>query len=165
MATTFKLDEITADLDQICHEYTKHSDCRGPACMIGYAKYCAAQCVNGDKDKIPDGFENIPASDTRGDYDEYDILYAISHLLGQCHSCRQEHSLNCILNIVRSCYEVIEFGDEKSYEGTPLEYLMKLHDADPDKADAVLEEYNRYKEAELKKEEADNTDLFNDTNE
>lgn len=101
-ASIFDMNEISKDLSNIC---LQEKVCAGKECLIGYSKYCVAQC----------------------------------------HSCKNDHNDNCILNIVRSAYEVIAFGEEQEYGGSPLAHLMKLSQLNPEKGAIVLEEYNRIK--------------------
>ncbi|MCH4190685.1 MAG: hypothetical protein LKF52_00115 [Butyrivibrio sp.] len=155
MASTFDLKEIDADLDRICHDWSKHTDCRGEECMIGFAKISTHECIEKNQDAMPERFEKLPSSDIRGDYDEFDVLHGIAHLLNQCHSCKKDHSESCILNIVRSCYEVIEFGDSQIYEGSPLEYMVKVSGLDAEKASVIREEYTRHREELLNRRAAE----------
>mgnify|MGYP000948426171 CR=1 FL=1 len=149
MGTTKKdlnLMEIFRDLGKVCLTEAKCQKCADRYCLVGYAKDCASQCRVSGNTYVMDGFSEIPPSDIRGGYDEYDVLYAIAHLLTQCRSCKQDHFENCIINIVRSCLEVIEFGEEQTYEGDVLTYLMKLRNINPEKASIIAEEYTAHKE-------------------
>lgn len=128
------LQEIFQDLGKICLTEAHCGKCAERGCMIGSSKDCAAQCRIKGQTFIQDGFENIPPSDIRGGYDEYDVLHATAHLLHQCRSCKQDHFENCVINIIRSCFEVIEYGDEQEYEGDVLSYMMKIRERWPEKA-------------------------------
>ena len=141
----FNLDEIRDDLDNVCLTEAVCKKCLGKKCLIGYSKYCVAECKSEDQGYLEDGIDGIPTDDLRDGYDEFDSLHAIAHLLNQCHSCKNDHNKNCILNIVRNAYEVIEFGEEQDYEGNPLSYMMKLNQINPEKAAIILDEYNAKK--------------------
>lgn len=138
--------EIFTDLGNICQTEAVCQKCAGRGCLVGYSKDCAAKCRISETTYVADGFDEIPPADIRGGYDEYDVLHAISHLLLQCRSCKADHFENCIINIVRSCMEVIEFGEEQIYEGDPLSYMMKIRELDSQKADIIAEEYRLEKE-------------------
>ncbi|MBR5596114.1 MAG: hypothetical protein IKW30_01745 [Lachnospiraceae bacterium] len=146
MIDELNLLEIFKDLGKICK--TEHSCgcCAEKACLVGYARNGAAECRIAKRTGLPNGFENIPPSDIRGGYDEYDVLHAIAHLLLQCRNCKEEHYDNCLINVVRSCLEVIEFGEEKEYRGNVINYLMDIAQYDPTKADIIKEEYMLHKE-------------------
>ncbi|MDO5402431.1 MAG: hypothetical protein Q4F11_03245 [Eubacteriales bacterium] len=152
---TINLQEIFQDLGRICLTEAHCRQCADRGCLIGYSKDCAAQCRIKNQTFVENGFDEIPPADIRGGYDEYDVLHATAHLLLQCRSCKQEHFDNCVINIIRSCFEIIEYGDEQGYEGDVLSYMMKIHKTHPEKAAIIAEEYSRIKElkiqAELKK--------------
>ena len=46
-----------------------------------------------------------------------------------------------IVNILRSCYEVILFGEEKEYKGNALVYLNDLKGSNPEMADKLFQKY------------------------
>ena len=138
--------EIFKDLGNICKSPTVCGTCADKSCLIGYAKNSAAECRIAKRTGIVNGFENIPSCDIRGGYDEYDILHAIAHLLVQCKECKEEHYDNCLINIVRSCLEVIEFGEEQKYEGNIIHYLMNISKTNSAKAAIIQEEYMLHKE-------------------
>ena len=144
--------EIFKDLGNICQTEAVCKKCAGRGCLVGYSKDCAAQCRIKNVTYVEDGFSEIPPSDIRGGYDEFEVLHAIAHLLLQCRGCKKDHFENCIINIVRSCMEVIEFGEEQTYEGDPLSYMMKIRDIDPQKADVIAEEYTFVKEKRFREQ-------------
>ena len=144
--------QIFKDLGNICQTEAVCKKCAGRGCLVGYSKDCAAQCRVKNVTFVEDGFEEIPPCDIRGGYDEFEVLHAMAHLLLQCRSCKKDHFENCIINIVRSCLEVIEFGEEQIYEGDPLSYMVKLRGLDPQKADIVAEEYTFVKEKRFREQ-------------
>lgn len=148
MKNSFDLNfmEMFMDLGNICKTEHICEMCASKGCLVGYAKECVAECRINDTRFVQDGFDNIPPEDIRGGYDEFEVLHAIAHLLLQCHSCKDDHVENCIINIMRSCLEIIEFGEEKIYEGNPLSYMLKIREINSEKADVIAEEYCSAKE-------------------
>lgn len=140
------LAEIFKDLGGVCKTPAVCGSCADKKCLVGYARSCTAECRVAKRTGVVNGFEYIPPCDIRGGYDEYNVLYTIAHLLVQCKGCKEEHYDNCLINVVRSCMEVIEFGEEQKYEGNALTYLMKLAQLDPTKADIIREEYMLHKD-------------------
>lgn len=138
--------EIFQDIGKICHGEEHCGKCAEKGCLVGYARASASECRVKDRTYVQDGMEEIPPSDIRGGYDEYEVLHAIAHLLLQCRACKENHFENCVINVVRSCFEVIELGDEQVYEGDPLSYLMKIKSINEEKAAIIAEEYMREKE-------------------
>lgn len=138
--------EIFKDLGNVCQTEAVCGKCASKGCLVGYSKESAAECRIKGRTYVEDGYDNIPPSDIRGGYDEFDVLHTISHLLIQCRSCKKDHFDNCVINIIRSCMEVIEFGEEQIYEGDPLSYMIKIAGLDPQKAEIIREEYVLHKE-------------------
>ena len=95
-----------------------------------------------------EGQKNMPQYDIRGGYDEFETLHGIAHLLSQCRSCKSGHFDNCIINVVRNCLEVIEFGEEQEFDGEVLPYLMRMGQKNPSKGAIILEEYQNKKNRE-----------------
>lgn len=143
------LQEIFEDLGNICKTEKVCGKCAGKECLVGYSKVCAAKCRTSELTYVMEGMKNIPPADIRGGYDEYNVLHAISHLLLQCRSCKENHFENCIINVIRSSLEVLEFGEEQAYEGNPLSYMIKLQQLDGEKAAIIAEEYNVAKEKRM----------------
>ncbi len=65
----------------------------------------------------------------------------IAHILKECKDCKEDHVENCIINVIRNCYEVGLFGDVLSYEGSALQYLMKVKEDFPEKSAQIAEIY------------------------
>ena len=147
------LNAIQKELGNICLTEARCGKCAGKDCLIGYSQICTALCRREKQTYVPNGFDQIPPSDIRGGYDEYDVLHAIAHILMQCRSCKSDHFENCIINIIRSCYEVIEFGSEQEYEGDVVTYMMKLHNLNPEKASIIATEYSRRKELQASRKQ------------
>lgn len=144
------LQDIFRDLGNICKTEAVCGQCAGRGCLIGYSKECAAQCRIKEITYVEGGYEDIPPSDIRGGYDEFEVLHTIAHLLLQCRGCKKDHFENCIIHIVRSSLEVIEFGEEQIYEGDPLSYMLKIRGIDAQKADIIAEEYVFQKEKQFR---------------
>jgi hypothetical protein len=139
--------EIFQDLVKVCKTERICGKCDGIECLVGYSQDCIAICRLNEKAYVENGIQNMPRYDEKGGFDEYETLFAISHLLTQCRSCKEAHNENCIINVIRSCLEVIEFGKMQRYEGTPLQYILRLAEIDKKKSDMVLREYQKNREA------------------
>lgn len=134
------------DLGQVCLTESNCGTCLGKGCLVGYAKECGAHCRKNDVTYIQDGYHNIPYTDTKGGYDEVHTIEGISHILNQCRSCKENHYADCIINIIRCCYEIVLFGESQPYHGNALMYMMKLQEQYPKQAAMILEEYKKAKD-------------------
>ncbi len=131
---------VWEDLENCCRSEAVCGQCQGEACTIGYAKQCIQNYQKEPKKTIPDGTEHIPTSDFKV-FEEADLEIAIAHILKECKDCKEDHTENCIINVIRNCYEVGLFGDVHSYEGSALQYLMYLKSNFPDKAVRIADIY------------------------
>jgi len=148
MAITFEQfdgQEVLDDLAKICKTAEVCGGCAGAGCLIGYSKICTANCMRDKVTYVFEGQKNMPKYDIRGGYDEFDTLHGIAHLLVQCRSCKSEHFDNCIINVVRNCLEVLEFGEEKEFDGEVLPYLLSMGEKFADKGNIIMEEYQKRK--------------------
>ena len=137
--------EVLDDLGKICKTVEVCGSCEGKECLIGYSKICTANCMRDKVTYVYEGQQNMPKYDIRGGYDEYDVLHAIAHLLVQCRSCKTGHFDNCIINVVRNCLEVIEFGEEKEFNGEVLPYLAAMGEKYSAQGNIIMEEYQKKK--------------------
>lgn len=131
---------VWEDLENCCRSEAVCGQCQGEACTIGYAKQCIQNYQREPKKTVPDGTEHIPTSDFKV-FEEADLEIAIAHILKECKDCKEDHTENCIINVIRNCYEVSLFGDVHSYEGSALQYLMYLKSNFPDKAVRIADIY------------------------
>lgn len=144
MATgEFSYFNLFQDIGKVCLSEAACGTCAEKNCLIGYAKTSVAECRKAGVSYVKDGFINIPYQDTKVNYDEESALNGIAHVLKQCKSCKENHYSDCVLNVVRSTYEIIVFGESQPFNGSAFAYLMKLQSKDPERAAMILEEYQK----------------------
>ncbi len=131
---------IENDLENCCRGEALCGQCRGAACNIGFAKHCISDFKREPKKEIPGGPGGIPTTDFRV-FDEVELETAIAHILKECKDCKEDHTEDCIINVIRNCYEVSLLGDAHPYEGSALQYLMYLKDNFPDQAAYIADIY------------------------
>lgn len=134
-------DLISKDLENCCRSEDLCNECQSTHCVIGYAKRCIENYKKAPKKNVPSGIRNIPTMDIKL-FDEIELETAIAHILKECKDCKEEHTENCIINVIRSCYEVGLMGDIQTYEGSSLQYLMFLKSHFPEKADQIAGIYS-----------------------
>lgn len=148
MANVKKLNYIKMfqDTAQVCMTENVCGKCMEKECFVGYARDAISQGMKKDTDTLTGGFEEIPHGDAKGGYDPEDTYDAIAHCMLQCKSCKENHYEDCLINIVRSCFEVIAFGDFQKYEGSTFMYLTELQKKYPDAANIIAKEFMEPKE-------------------
>ncbi len=118
------------------------ADCSG-VCVMKYAKDYIDACRQEEKREFAGGFDGIPTEDFKH-YDQDVIVDSIAKTLAMCHECETYHSADCVINVVRSCFEHTLMGDKLDYPGNALGYLMKLQAETPLASD-IMERYKEYK--------------------
>ncbi len=126
-------DLVSNDLEHCCRGIGLCDQCQGDACIIGYAKQCIADYRQKPKKEVPEGAEHVPTMDFKT-FDEVELETAIAHILRECKDCKADHTENCIINVIRNCYEVGLLGDTLPFEGSALQYLIYLNEHYPEKS-------------------------------
>ncbi len=138
----FQAELVANDLEHCCRKESICGQCQKEACTIGYAKQCIKNFLKEPKKEVPNGTERIPTTDFKV-FDEVELEIAIAHILKECKDCKADHTEDCIINVIRNCYETALLGDVHPYEGSALQYLMYLNANFPDKSIRIAEEYKR----------------------
>lgn len=133
-------DLIRDDLENCCLQDTVCEQCNGEACTIGFAKQCISNYIKEPKKEVPGGTDNIPITDFKV-FDEIELETAIAHILKECKDCKEDHTEDCIINVIRNCYEIGLFGTTQNYEGSALQYLMYVKSQSPEKASRITDIY------------------------
>lgn len=134
-------DRVVTDLGNACLTEASCGGCDKSTCIIGYAQKCIGSCLKNNVTYVENGSEQIPLTDFKM-YNEEELEKGIAHILKQCKSCQLNHFDNCIINLVRNCYEVGLFGEIQPYEGSNFRYLNQINTAHPDHASNIIEEFH-----------------------
>lgn len=132
---------IENDLQNCCKSEEQCGQCRGKQCIIGFAKQCIQDFKREPKKEVPGGLSQVPTMDARL-FDEVELEVATAHILKECKECKEDHTDDCIINVLRHCYEVGLFGDVQPFEGSVFPYLMQLQKSFPQKADQIAAVYS-----------------------
>ncbi|RKI78940.1 hypothetical protein D7V90_16720 [bacterium 1xD42-87] len=128
------------DLENCCRKETTCGQCQKSNCIIGYGKQCINDYKQAPKKEVAQGMAHIPTMDFKV-FDEVELETAIAHILKECKDCKEDHTEDCIINVIRSCYEVGLLGDVQPYEGSALQYLMYIKENFPDKSLQIADLY------------------------
>ncbi len=128
------------DLENCCRKETACGQCQKGNCVIGYGKQCIGAYKAAPKKEVAQGMEHIPTTDFKV-FDEVELETAIAHILKECKDCKEDHTDDCIINVIRSCYEVGLLGDVQPYEGSALQYLMYIKEHFPEQSLQIAELY------------------------
>lgn len=132
------------DVKQLCFTEEICGTCKEKGCLVGYARAAIGEAKKKDTDTIIGWHRDIPNYDINGGYDKHDAMEAIAHTLQQCKSCKDIHTKDCLVNIIRCCYDIIAFGDEQPYIGSTFSYLAMLQEKDEEAAAFISEIYKTH---------------------
>ena len=136
----FHAELVGNDLEACCLGPSSCGECSESNCIIGYAKQCISNFKQHPQKDVPDGTDQIPLTDFKI-FDEEELETAIAHILRECKDCKQDHTDNCIINVIRNCYEVGLFGDIQPYEGSTRQYLIHIKSDFPDRSLRIADLY------------------------
>lgn len=138
-------DIVLNDLATCCLGKESCGGCEKQSCIIGYAQNCITKCFKDGVTFVENGTDLIPSADMKL-YKEEELENGIAHILKQCRSCQEEHFDNCIISVLRNCYEIGLFGEPQQYEGSNFRYLNQIHNLKPDIAASIIEEFHKKEE-------------------
>lgn len=141
MSNEVNYDLLLSDLANCCLQLGSCEYCKKEKCLIGYAKESIKHCFKNDVTYVMDGCENIPLNDAKT-FEQELLIEAIVHILKQCKSCKEDHYDNCLINVMRSSYEVCLFGEIQKYKGSTITYLSDISKQRPEIAEIMIEKYN-----------------------
>lgn len=132
---------VLNDLNNCCLTEGRCGNCSKADCIVGYAINSITKCFKDDVTYVVDGQEGIPFVDLKV-YDDEEFIKAIAHILKLCKSCNENHFDNCIINVVRNCYEIGLFGEIQPYEGSNFRYLNQINTSHPEIAAKIIAEFH-----------------------
>lgn len=136
--------EVLNDLGRCCLTEGECGSCHKPNCIVGYAINSVTGCLKDNVTYVIGGQDHIPFVDLKM-YDEETLIESIANILRMCKSCSQNHYDNCIINVVRNCYEIGLFGETQPYEGSNFRYLASIHNKKPEIAAKMIEHFHNPK--------------------
>lgn len=141
MSSEVDFNLLLNDLGECCLQLDNCVNCSKENCIIGYAKECVKGCLKDDVTYVMDGCNNIPLHDSKI-FDTELLVHAIANILKQCKSCKEDHYENCLINVMRSCYEICLLGEAQKYKGSTFTYLNDIKAVKEEIADKIIQAYN-----------------------
>lgn len=129
------------DLSACCPDQSLCSSCSNSECIIAYAQKCITSCLKNHVAYVEQDASCIPCTDMKL-YDELDLATGIAHILQTCRSCGKDHYDQCIISIIRNCYEIGLMGETLPYHGSNFRYLNAIHNINPDMATDIIREFH-----------------------
>ena len=137
-------ESLIKHLGNCCLTEEACGSCKKEKCLIGYSRSSIASCLNHKVTYVIDGYKNLPSADTKL-YSNNELIEGIADILHQCRSCSENHFDNCIINILRSSYEILIFGEPIEYKGSSLLYFVDAKSKNKELAEKIYSVYNSIK--------------------
>ena len=137
---------VIDSLSEVCLGKDYCGSCEPGTCLIRYAQDGLRKCLKEKILYVSDGTKNIPHGDSKL-YREEVLINGIANILVSCRSCQYEHFEDCIVSVIRNCYEIALFGDVLPYDGSNFHYLTRLASDGMPQADEILARFQQIKKA------------------
>ncbi|BCJ96897.1 hypothetical protein acsn021_44660 [Anaerocolumna cellulosilytica] len=141
---SFNYDSLISQVQHCCLTENTCGKCQKEACLIGYCRQVLLTCIKQNGAMVDGGMEHIPFGDMRL-YDDETIINALAYMLHECRNCNTYHSEECIINILRSTFEIILLGEAQEYKGSTLVYLNDIKSVNPEIADKIFQAFKEGK--------------------
>lgn len=133
-------EKLEKELEHSCQEcdLNERGDCEGNKCLIGFAKKIVKfSKVNGAL-SISGGSTLIPTGDFKI-YNTETIAQTLASTCKQCKNCRENHSDDCVVSLIRKSLENTVLKENVLYPGSVLMYLMQVAKQNQDLAQKIKE--------------------------
>ncbi|WP_167958781.1 hypothetical protein [Anaerosporobacter faecicola] len=137
-------DTIKESIENTCDCTTCDLSCATSNCAMAFAKDYREKCLAAKAKGIGISTDDIPSLDTKH-YEQDEITTGVALMLTLCHDCNSDHTDDCVINVVRSCYEVAGLGEIVEYPGNTVAYLMNLGKTHKELAQEVMLKYQALK--------------------
>ncbi|MGS0764587.1 hypothetical protein [Syntrophomonas curvata] len=118
------------------------SECVKSKCLTGFSTIVVEFYRSKGKLNIPGAEGLIPRDDFKV-YDRDLIASSIGETCKLCRQCRDNHSDDCVISLVRNSMETAFWGDAIPYPGNILQYLQMVREKDSELADYIMASYRR----------------------
>ncbi|WP_003541784.1 hypothetical protein [Desulfotomaculum nigrificans] len=119
-----QLAKLLSDFCQDCDELAS-GQCKEATCLIGFAKKVIKFADQKGVLDIPGASKLIPTKDFKPYYQDA-VAKAIAESCKQCKECRDNHSPDCVISLVRTALEHAVLQEQIDYPGSVFMYLAKV---------------------------------------
>nr|WP_315989042.1 hypothetical protein [Desulforamulus aquiferis] len=99
--------------------------CKEATCLVGFAKKVVRFASQKGVLDIPGASKLIPTGDFKPYYQEA-VARTIAESCKQCKECRDNHSKDCVISLVRTAMENAIIQEQVEYPGSVILYLSKV---------------------------------------
>ncbi|MTI86020.1 MAG: hypothetical protein FH756_19510 [Firmicutes bacterium] len=143
MSAYFNLNALEKLLNDICRKCDQDAQkCNKATCLAGFALWAVKFVEKKNNPVIPGASGYIPMSDFKPYYAD-DTMPAVAETCLRCKECRDNHTDDCIIALVRHCLELALWGEQLSYPGSVFQYMALLKERDMEGAAALAVDLRR----------------------
>lgn len=133
---------VESSLNEACKECKDNltDRCVKTKCNVGFALNAIKGAKANGPIRIQDGRKMLPKEDMKF-YEENNISKGIAGVCRLCKECKEYHSEDCIISLLRRALEHTQLQEEEEYQGNVLMYLLNISKQNPTFADKIKNEY------------------------
>lgn len=127
------LDKLAKLLNDFCIDCDENAakTCKEATCLVGFAKKVVRFASEKGVLDIPGASKLVPVNDFKTYYQE-SVARAIAESCRQCKECRDNHSQDCVISLVRTSLEYAVLQEQIEYPGSVFIYLAKVKQQNED---------------------------------
>lgn len=114
--------------------------CAEARCLAGFARKVLKFAIERGVWDIPGASRLLPLEDFKPYYPEQ-VAPALAETLRQCRQCRDNHSPDCVVALVRTAMESALLQENIAYPGSVFLYLAKIKEQHPELARLLAEAF------------------------
>lgn len=135
---------LLAPLEKLCAECDNfgQDNCKESTCLVGFSKRTLRFAAKKGLLDIPGAATLIPNNDFKPYYKE-NVVPVLAETCRQCKDCRENHSPDCVIALIRSAMEHAAMLENISYPGSVFMYLAKIREQNPELASIVATAYKK----------------------
>nr|WP_204618563.1 hypothetical protein [Desulforadius tongensis] len=129
---------ILSCLEKFCNECDDKdtANCKEANCLVGFGKKTLRFAIQKGVLDIPGAHNLIPKNDFKPYYPE-SVAAALAETCNQCRECRDNHSADCVISLVRNALESAVLQEEIDYPGSVFMYMAKIKEQNPELSNAL----------------------------
>ncbi|ABO50639.1 conserved hypothetical protein [Desulforamulus reducens MI-1] len=126
-ALDINFNKLSNYLSEFCRDCDLQASgqCKEATCLIGFSKKVVRFAQQKGVFDIPGASNLIPKNDFKPYYQEQ-ISKTIAESCKQCKECRDNHSQDCVVSLVRTALESAVLQEQIDYPGSVFMYLAKV---------------------------------------
>lgn len=124
------------DICKDCDDRVSEDECTKAGCLVGFGKKCLLFARQSGTLDIPGAIGLLPKDDFKPYYAEL-AAPILAETCRQCKECRENHSADCVIALVRTAMEAAFLPETIDYPGSVFQYLALVRQQNADLAQSL----------------------------